>query len=183
MGKVTQSALQKSMMYHVMDKNKNAMKLFCPTKGFLKKQTNLINDSNGKLRESIKHQTFDVTVLVALIKNVNRNKCFQQFNDPVCKTSKTSCIYCKVKVAVEDIRRLRNTFAHPVEIDLEEFLKGTKVFDDFPSLKDFEMFMDHFSEQFQILHLYLSRGRNFPLSSIFGTYLFSLKIITYLISS
>lgn len=167
--------LTESMMYHVLFKNKDARKLFSPDKGLLKYHTRLIYDSHGNLRTSINLSSFDVTVLVALIKNVNRKNCFQKFNNPVCNTS---CINCKVKVAVEDIRRLRNTSAHENDSNLQEFLEGTKDFDEFPRLKTFEIFMDHFWEQFQILHLYLSGVQNFPLSSIFGTYLFSLKIVT-----
>lgn len=161
-------------MYHVLKKNTDAMKLFSK-KGFLKNEKHLIYDSCNNLRKTINFLSFDITVLVALIKNVNRKKCFMQFNDPVCNTS---CIHCKVKVAVEDIRRLRNTFMHETSFNLEAYLKGTKDFHEFPGLKTFDIFMDHFLKHFQNLHFYIGDFKNFPLSSIFGTYLFSLIIVT-----
>lgn len=149
--------LKNSLMYHVLSKNRRA-------KDQLRHNEHLIKENNT-LRKSIDLCAFDVTLLVALIKNVNRTNCFNDFRN-ICNN--TSCTDCFVKVAVEDIRKLRNSAAHETDYQLEGFLNQTRQFHDFPGLGTFKIFMEHFEKQFHILHTHISDAKKFPLSSLFG---------------
>lgn len=162
-----QTTLTYSLLYHVLSNNSVAKNRMQNNKG----NKHLLIDHKGGLLTSIDLFYFDITLLVDLIKNVNSTQCFKRFNGPVCNTP--SCSSCKVKVAVEEIRKLRNVSAHQTDPQLVEFLNGTRNIHDFSRLRTFEEMGQYFDKQLQSLLEYLRDGTKFPLSTVSGTYLFS----------
>lgn len=147
-------------MFHVLSTNKKAEQQF-------RYNEHLIKQYNA-LRKSINLSNFDVTLLIAVIKNVNRTNCFNNFRITCNNATCTYCTDCSVKYAVEEARKLRNTSAHETDYQLDEFLNGNHEFHDFKGLGTYEILMQHFKEQFHILHTYLKDRSKFPQSNVFG---------------
>lgn len=104
-------------------------------------------------------ENFDVTLLVALIKNIPENPCFNKKN-----TCSSGCVECAVKKGVETVRSLRNSVMHDGDNVYEALIKTNQPLSYFPSCKTWGDLASCIDESFKKLLEYGKEKHNFPMS-------------------
>lgn len=169
-----------TLLYHILLNNQRLLKnkfVFNASS-----RHRVIDPLTNTLRSLIDIRSFDVSLLIALLKNVNATNCFKKFSDRCtlpsaccvispckCATSPCSCvpscINCDVKLAVEEVRKLRNTTCHSSDEDYEALVNLTGVLKEFPHCTCEEDLLDHLYVQLKILLGYISDPSIYPLSA------------------